>query len=52
MFIASLAAQSGEHITMHDLLVGIPHDVPAFVVYAMIVASLVLIWRANRPRKT
>lgn len=51
MLLASLAVQSTDHVTMHDLLVGIPHDVSAFVVYAMLIASLYLIWRANRPQQ-
>jgi len=40
--------QSTDHITLHQILADIPHDVPAFVVYAMIIASLGLIWRVNR----
>ena len=44
-----LAAQSG--LTLHEIIADIPHDGPAFVVYAMLLVFIGMIWRASRPRR-
>jgi hypothetical protein len=43
------AAQSG--LTLREVVANIPHDTPAFVVYAMLLVFVFMIWRANRPRR-
>lgn len=42
-------AQSG--VTFGSMMRGIPHDGPSFVVYGLLLLFIVMIWRANRPRK-
>ncbi|CAN5887917.1 hypothetical protein BH23GEM9_BH23GEM9_00950 [soil metagenome] len=35
-------------LTATEVVQNIPHDGPAFVVYAMLIAFIVLIWRGSR----
>lgn len=36
-------------LTFGEILANIPHDPSAFVLYALLFASLAFIWRAGRP---
>ena len=49
IFAMLRVAQSG--LTLREVIADIPHDGPAFVVYAMVLVSIGMIWRANRPRR-
>lgn len=40
------AGQGG--LTVHDILVNIPHDASAFVVYVLMIGSVLLVLRAGR----
>ena len=47
--VAAAAQAAGEGgLTFHDVLMNIPHDVSAFVVYVLMIGSVVLILRAGR----
>jgi hypothetical protein len=46
--IAIVLQESG--LTFHQVLAGIPHDAPAFVGYALVVAFLYFVWRGSRNR--
>lgn len=48
---AALVLQAEDGLTLAQVLADIPHDPAAFVVYAMLIVSGALIWKANR-RKT
>jgi len=41
--------QSG--LTLGQVIADIPHDTPAIVVYVMLLVSIYIVWRANRPRR-
>ncbi len=45
------AASPDDVLTLNEVLADIPHDPPAFVVYAMVAFSLYLLWRSNRPKR-
>ena len=38
-------------LTLREILSDIPHDTPAFFLYALLLASGWLIWKGNRKRK-
>ena len=45
-----IAVQESGGLTLGRILADIPHDGPAFVVYALIAGSLYLVWRAGRKK--
>lgn len=45
MSAAILAAES--HLTLHSILVDIPHDAPAFVVYALSAGAIAWVVKAG-----
>jgi hypothetical protein len=47
---AAQAAHSG--LTFHKILLNIPHDASAFIVYALMIGSVVLILRAGRSQES
>lgn len=48
---AALAlAVSGEGLTLHSILVDIPHDAAAFVVYALTIVSVGWVVKAGRQK--
>lgn len=47
MPLLSVAAQDGG-LTLHEVLYSIPHDVAAFVVYALVAGFVFFIWRGSR----
>jgi hypothetical protein len=48
MMLAAQAADDG--LTLGEFVHNIPHDGPALVVYAMIAAFVVLVWRGSRQK--
>jgi hypothetical protein len=46
-----LQAASSDGLTAGEVWSGIPHDGPAFVVYAMVLASCYAVWKGSRPKK-
>lgn len=51
--IMAVALQAAEEsgLTFRDVFADIPHDIPAIVVYVLLLGSGWLIWRANRGKK-
>lgn len=41
---------SGGGLTLGKVLADVPHDAAAFVVYAMVIGSVVFVWRSGRSR--
>jgi hypothetical protein len=42
---------SGDHgLTFREILADIPHDAAAIFVYLLVALSIVVVWRANRPK--
>lgn len=39
-------------LTFHEILTNIPHDVSAFIVYALMIGSVLLILRAGRSHQS
>jgi hypothetical protein len=48
MMLAAQAADDG--LTMGEFVNNIPHDGPSVVVYVMIAAFVVLVWRGSRQK--
>jgi len=49
--VAAAAQAAGEGgLSFHDILMNIPHDASAFIVYVLMIGSVVLIMRAGRSR--
>ena len=47
--VAAAAQAAGEAgLSLHDVLVNIPHDASAFVVYVLMIGSVLLVLRAGR----
>lgn len=47
--IAAAAQAAGDGgLSFHDILVNIPHDASAFVVYVLMIGSVLLVLRAGR----
>jgi len=44
------AARSGDELTFGEILSGIPHDAPAFVIYALTAFAVGWVIWANRQR--
>jgi hypothetical protein len=52
MLNSILLVQSSESgLTFGRVLRDIPHDGPAMVVYALLIAFTYMIWRGSRPKK-
>ena len=49
--LAAVVQSAEDGLTFRDVIADIPHDVPALVVYAMLMGSGWLIWKANRGKK-
>jgi hypothetical protein len=45
---AAAQAASEAGLSFHDILVNIPHDASAFVVYVLMIGSVLLVLRAGR----
>ena len=45
---AAAQAAGGGGLSFHDILVNIPHDASAFVVYVLMIGSVLLVLRAGR----
>lgn len=46
-----VAIQSGDDgLTIAEVVANIPHDGAAIVVYALVIGSVALVWRAGRSR--
>jgi len=43
-------ALAGDGLTFGKILADIPHDAAAIVVYLLIAVSIIVVWRANRPK--
>ncbi len=43
-------AQSGDELTLGEIISGIPHDAPAFVIYALTAVAVGWVVWANRKR--
>lgn len=52
-FIATIAqaVADADRLTLSEIVADIPHDGPAIVVYVMLLASVGLIWKANRKKR-
>lgn len=49
--VAAAAQAAGDGgLTPHDILMNIPHDLSAFVVYVLMIGAVVLVLRAGRSR--
>jgi len=47
--VAAAAQAAGEGgLSVHDILMNIPHDASAFVVYVLMIGSVLLVLRAGR----
>jgi len=44
------AVESDQGLTLEKLVANIPHDASAVVVYAMLLGSALLVWRAGRSK--
>jgi hypothetical protein len=53
MVISTVILQSsaGSGLTLSRIVHDIPHDLSAYVVYALVLAFCYMIWRGNRPKK-
>jgi hypothetical protein len=49
--ILLVQSSSGSGLTLGRILRDIPHDAPAMVVYALLIAFTYLVWRGSRPKK-
>lgn len=49
MFYSLIAVQ--DRLNAHEILTGIPHDGPAFIVYALVLGFIYMIWLGSRPKK-
>lgn len=49
--VAAATQAAGEGgLSFHDILINIPHDASAFVVYVLMIGSVLLVLRAGRSR--
>lgn len=46
--VAAVAQAADGGLSFHDILVNIPHDASAFVVYVLMIGSVLLVLRAGR----
>lgn len=46
--VAAVAQAADRGLSFHDILVNIPHDASAFVVYVLMIGSVLLVLRAGR----